>query len=351
MFELLLTAALVIIISAGCSLTEAVLYSLPISHVESLAEAGRPSGKILKRLRQNIERPITAILSLNTIANTAGAALTGAMAARVFGSAWVGLFSAFLTLAILLFAEVIPKTAGVVFNRSLAPIVARPLAFLVWLLTPAVALCSLVTKAVAGKKSGDSVSEAELLIMTRLGLRRGVIDKDEARVIQNILSLERKSAHDAMTPRTVVFSLSSELTVAAARDEKEITTHSRIPVYFGKGEEIGGIVYRRDIMRAFADGKAEQKLETLTKPVHFVQEKTRLNRVLQMFLERREHMFVVIDEYGGLAGVITLEDVLEEILGQEIVDETDQVADLRALAQERRRQVIEEAAENNRDNH
>lgn len=348
MLELILTVCLVILISACCSLAEAVLYSVPISHIESLAEQGRKSAKILSRLRQQVERPITAILSLNTIANTAGAALAGVFAAKAFGSAWVGLFSAVFTLAILLFAEVIPKTAGVVYSRNLATIIARPLAGLVWLLTPLIALCGFATRAVAGWGKPESFSEAELLVMTRMGLRRGVIDKDEALVIQNILSLENKIARDVMTPRTVVFSLSSGLAVGEARNQPEISTHSRIPVFFGNVEEIGGIIYRRDIMGAYAEGRRNDTLESLTRPVYYIQEKTRLNRVLKLFLERREHMFIVIDEYGGLAGVITLEDVLEEILGQEIVDETDEVVDLRALAQERRRQVIEEARENGR---
>jgi CBS domain containing-hemolysin-like protein len=349
MLELLVIVALIIVISAACSLTEAVLYSVPPSHVESLVEAGRGSGKVLQRLRRRVDQPITAILSLNTISNTAGATLAGALAAKLFGSTWVGLFSALLTLAILLFAEVIPKTIGVVYSRKLAPFVARPLAALIWLLRPLVVLCTLATRAVAGKGTEEPVSEAELLVMTRMGLRSGVIDKDEAKVIQNILSLENKAARDVMTPRTVLFSLSAEMNISEARRQEQIITHSRIPIYFSNVEEVGGIVYRRDITAADADGRGDLKLESLTKPVHYVQEKTHLDRVLKMFLERREHMFVVIDEYGGLSGVITLEDVIEEILGQEIVDETDQVADLRALAQERRRRVIKQAADSQRD--
>jgi CBS domain containing-hemolysin-like protein len=211
------------------------------------------------------------------------------------------------------------------------------------LLRPLVALCGLATRIVAGREKVETFSEAELLVMTRMGLRKGVIDRDEARVIQNILSLENKRVRDIMTPRTVVFSLNSDMTVAEARRHQSIATYSRIPVYFDNVENVSGIVYRRDVVGAVADDKLNLKVEQLTKPVHFVQEKAALDRVLKMFLERREHMFVVIDEFGGLAGVITLEDVIEEILGQEIVDETDQVADLRKEAQRRRREVIENA--------
>lgn len=340
MLELAITVALVILISAACSLSEAVLYSVPASHVEQLAEAGRRSGRIMRKLRKNVDRPITAILTLNTIANTAGAAIAGALAASVFGSKWVGVFSAFITLAILLFSEVIPKTAGVVYSRRLLRFVARPLQLLVWILRPFIWLCTLATKIVSRRHESDVISEEELLAMARMGLRTGVIAEDEAAVIQNILSLEMKAAQDVMTPRTVVFTLSADITVDEARHADGFFVHSRIPVYFKNGEDIGGLVHRRDVLGAVADDKLDVKVSALMKPVHFVLDKTRLNKVLKLFLERREQLFVVIDEYGGLSGVVTLEDILEEILGQEIVDEFDEVEDMRKLAQERRQQVM-----------
>jgi CBS domain containing-hemolysin-like protein len=340
MLELAITVALVVLISAACSLSEAVLYSVPISHIEHLAESGRRSGAILRRLRRNIDRPITAILSLNTIANTAGAAIAGALAAEVFGSRWVGLFSGLITLAILFFAEVIPKTAGVVYSRSLATVIARPLQLLVWIFRPLVVVLTLTTRLIPRKADSDMISEEELLVMARLGQRKGVIEEDEAAVIHNILSLGGKLVREVMTPRTVLFSLSSDTTVDQARREDGFFVHSRIPVYFQNGEDIGGIVHRRDVLRAVADDKLDVRLEALMKPVHFVLDKTKLDRLLRLFLERREQMFIVIDEFGGLSGVVTLEDVLEEILGREIVDEFDQVADMRELAQRRRRQVM-----------
>jgi CBS domain containing-hemolysin-like protein len=187
------------------------------------------------------------------------------------------------------------------------------------------------------------VSQDELLVMARMGMHRGVIDKDQLAVIQNIISLENKTVHDVMTPRTVVFALSAYETVKDAGVEGGILTHSRIPVYFKDFEDIEGVVYRRDILTARSEHRFETTLEELMKPVHFVYEKMRLDKVLKMFLDRAEHLFVVIDEFGGLAGVISLEDVLEEILGREILDEFDKVSDMRKLAKKRRATVLREA--------
>jgi len=343
MFELTITILIVMVVAAACSLMEAVLYAVPISHVESLASAGSTSGKILQNLRKNIDQPITAVLSLNTIAETGGAAVAGAVAADVFGDKLVGLFSALLTLAILLLAEIIPKTIGVVYARPLSIIIARPLLILVWILKPFVWVAGFITAVVAKGHEHEMISQEELIVMARMGMHKGVIDKDELAVIQNILSLGDKTVRDVMTPRTVVFALSAYEAVKEAGVEGGILTHSRIPVYFKDFEDVEGIVYRRDILTARAEGRIDTRLEQLMKPAHFVYEKTRLDKVLKMFLDRAEHLFVVVDEFGGLAGVISLEDVLEEILGREIMDEFDQVEDMRKLAQKRREKVIREA--------
>ena len=177
--------------------------------------------------------------------------------------------------------------------------------------------------------------------MARLGQRTGAIDRDESRIMQNILSLKRKTVRDVMTPRTVVFALNADLTVDQAQNETGIWTHSRIPVYDNEFEDIVGVVLRRDAFKAHAEDQGSTVLTNLMRPVHFVAESFTLDRVLKTFLERRQHLFAVIDEYGGLAGIVTLEDVLEEILGREIVDEFDPVTDMRELARRRRRQVLD----------
>lgn len=341
--ELVVTVAIVIAVSALCSLMEAILYALPVSYIESMVNEGSASAAIMQKLRKRIDQPITAILSLNTIANTAGAAIAGAFATKVFGNAWFGVFSGLFTLVILIFSEIVPKTIGVVYARSLSRVIARPLQLLVWILKPFLWVAGFVTSLVAKGHEHELISEDELIVMARLGMRKGVIDKDELAVIQNILSLEDKTVHDVMTPRTVVFALSANDRVGEAGHEGGILTHSRIPLYFKHSEDVEGIVHRRDILTARSNNKLDVKLEELMKPVHFVYEKTRLDKVLKMFLDRSEHLFVVIDEFGGLAGVVTLEDVLEEILGREIVDEFDQVTDMRQLAQKRRQKVVREA--------
>lgn len=342
MIELVIAVCTVILVSAMCSLFEAVLYAVPVSYVESLAQKGALSGRILKELRmRNVDRPISAILSLNTIANTGGAFVAGAAFIKVFGGEWEHYFTIFITLSVLILSEVIPKTVGVVYSRSLASLIAVPLRVLVWLLYPLVEMCRLLTRAFSKGRSSQEVSEEEIAAMARMGRQTGAIQPDEARVMQNILSLKRRTVSDVMTPRTVVFALSAELTVEQAQKEAGVWPYSRVPVYENEFEDVIGVVMRRDALNALARGQAQQPISELMRPVHFVAETVSLDRVLEMFLERRQHLFAVIDEYGGLAGILTLEDVLEEILGREIVDESDTVTDTRELARRRRRQVSE----------
>ena len=341
MTELVLTVGIVVGVSALCSLFEAVLYAVPLSHVESMAAGGQATGRILQKLRRNVDRPIAAILSLNTIANTAGAAVAGALAAQVMGQAWLVYFSAFFTLLILLFSEVIPKTAGVTFSRPLAGMIARPLQLLVWVFTPLIWLMQFATRLISRGGQEQQVSSDELIVMARLGEKSGGIDEHEAKVIRGILSLEEKSVRQIMTPRTVVFSLSAQMTLKEMREEVGMLNHSRVPVYDENSEDIVGVVHRREVLTALAEGRGEVRLEKVMRPVEFVAESLSLERLLELFLERRKHLAVVLDEFGGLAGLVTLEDVLEEILDAEIVDEFDQVADMRELARRRRREIVE----------
>ena len=349
MIELIIVVAAVILASAMCSLFEAVLYSVPISHIETLARENNTSGLILRRLRQTVDRPISAILSLNTISNTGGISLAGflfataVMEEETAGESFAGIaFSIVMTFVILFLSELLPKTIGVVYARPLSSVIARPLQLLVWIFAPFIVLSRLATRLVAKEQKEQDISDEELISLARLGRRSGALDPTEARVIQNILSLKSKTASEVMTPRTVVFSLKDDLSVEEARNQRGIWSYSRIPVYEKDFEDIVGIVLRRDIMAALTDDRGHSKLSDLMQPVHFVTESHSLDRILQMFLDRRQHLFAVIDEYGGLAGVLTLEDVLEEILGSEIVDESDRVDDLRELARRRRQQTMDD---------
>ena len=340
MTELVLAVALAVCFSAMCSLFEAVLYSVPIGHVEAMAEGGQKTGRILRSLRERVDRPISAILSLNTIANTAGAAWAGAAFVVVFDDERLWLFSAAFTLAILLFSEVIPKTAGVVYSRGLAGPVARPLLAMVWIFRPLIWLTGQVTRLIARGQTSPGVSEEELLVMARLGHKEGAIDADEAAVIENILGLKEKTVRDIMTPRTVVSSLAVSSTLRQVRDSTQSLNHTRVPVYDAGADDVVGTVHRQDLLAAMAEGQWDRTLEEMMRPVDFVSDRLAAGRLLRRLLETRQHLVMVIDEFGGLAGLVTLEDVLEEILGTEIVDEFDAAVDMRELAHRRRRQSL-----------
>ncbi|MEE2791224.1 MAG: hemolysin family protein [Acidobacteriota bacterium] len=336
MLELALVVGLVVLTSSACSLFEAVLYSVPLSQIDALERAGKPSGPLLRTLRSQVDRPIAAILSLNTIANTGGAALAGAIASSVLGSVWIGYFSGAFTLAILLLSEIIPKTAGVVYASRLAGPLARPIMMLVKICAPIIWVSRLITQLVATRNETDRVSDEDLLLMVRRGLRSGDLQPHEADVISNVLALEVKTAAQVMTPRTVLFALHSDITLAEAAADDHLLRHSRVPVYEDNPDDVIGIVHRRDILDAAAKDQFETSLEQLMRPVHFVVETVKLDQLLRTFLEQRQHLVVVTDEFGSVSGIVTLEDVLEEILGREIVDEFDQVVDLRAFARQQR---------------
>lgn len=338
MIALLLTTAGVVLISAFCSLCEAVLYSVPATHVEALKAEGRPVGDILDRLRERVDEPITAILTLNTVANTAGAAVAGALAATALGESNVYLFSAALTLTILFFSEILPKTFGVVYGRMLSTWVARPLRLLVLLFWPVILAISLVTRLISKGREDAGVSHEEIVSLTRIGTRAGTIDADEAAVIQNILALSQTRARTIMTPRTVVFSLEASTTLDEALEEDALMIHSRIPVYDEDIDDIVGMVFRRDVLAA--DPEEVSTVGKLVRPVAFVVDSEPVDAVLEVLLDARKHLVVVVDEFGGFAGVLTLEDIMEEILGKEIVDEFDEVADMRALARRRREAAL-----------
>lgn len=348
MNTLILAVLFAVGVSAFCSLTEAVLYSVPWSHIETLRKQGKATGQLLYKLRSRVDEPITAILTLNTVANTAGAAVAGAAAATVFGEDSMLWFSLVFTLMILFFSEIIPKTLGVLHNRVLSSVLAKPLNLLVLLLWPVIRSINLVVRVLSKNKMGPQASEEDLRALASLTRKTGALKRFEELSIHNILNLDTKTVEEVMTPRTVIFSLPADSTVAEVWNAKNIWPHSRVPVYSNEDQEdIVGIVYRREVLQALAQDQDDKKLKELMKPVHFILENLTLDRVLVTFLESRLHLAVVLDEYGGLAGLITLEDILEEILGNEIMDETDQVADMRQLALQRKmkKMVWEESSE------
>lgn len=341
MFPVIVAVSIVILISAVCSLFEAVLYSVPASHVESLAAAGKGSGRRLQHLREDIQRPIAAILSLNTIANTGGAAIAGAFAASALGADRLAWFSVFFTLAILLFSEIIPKTAGVVFSRPLAGLIAAPLDLLVLIFRPLIWLTGTVTNLISRDQEQAGVSAGELVVMARLGLKTGSIEAHEAEVIANILALSKKTVRDVMTPRTVMHSLPIAYTLQELRNHVDSLNHTRIPVIDEGPDDVVGFVHRRDVLAGMARDRWTATLGEFMRPVNFVADTMPGDQLLLFFTRQRQHLAVVMDEFGGVAGVVTLEDVMEEVLGEEIVDEFDEAVDLRQLARQRRRAFVQ----------
>jgi len=346
LWQLCLTVGIAIFVSAICSLLEAALYSVPSSHIAVMQKEGLAAGHILQRLKGNISRPITAVLTLNTVAATMGAALAGAAAVRLFGEHSLAWFSAGFTLLILIGAEILPKTIGVAYNRELAPWIALPLQVLVTALSPVIWFCQLITSLLPTPSEKNQAYAEEVRAIAAMGLSAGSIDPQEEKVIGNILELKKKDVIDVMTPRTVTFCLDGNQTIIQAKEYREKwNRHSRVPVYDRTPDEITGIVLRKDLLLFDAEGNESVPLASLAGPVHFVPETVPLSRVLLDFFEKRQHLFVVVDEYGSFTGVISLEDVIEEIVGQEIMDESDQVRDMRALAKSRRKEKTSKVKE------
>ena len=335
---LIITVVMSMSISAICSIFEAILYSVPLRHIESLEKSGSASAKVLKKLRMNVDRPITAILSLNTVATTAGATIAGAAAVTVFGESWMIIFSICFTLAMLLFSEIIPKTIGLAYNKTLMPLASYGINFLVIIMSPLIRVITILTSIISkNNKAEEVVTDEELIILAGLSRSSGAIALYQEKTIEGVLTFAKKSVKDVMTPRTVVFSRQADMTLDETAKSIDKWEHSRFPIWDKDQEDIIGIAFTKDVFMSIASGYGNLKLRDLLRPVRFAAETAPLSKIFREFLDTRQHLFVVIDEYGGLSGIITLEDVLEEMLGREIMDESDQVADKREFAKQRRR--------------
>ena len=323
-----------------CSVLEAVLLSTTASHVELQVERGRRSGLIMRRLmsRENIDRSIAAILTLNTIAHTVGAAGAGAEAAAIFGSQYIGWIGAILTVLILVVSEIIPKTLGAVYWKPLNPFTAYATLGLVKILFPIVWLCQRLTDLLKPKSSGPMVTRSELEILARLGHEEGTIGAGESRMFQNLLNLDQEKVKEILTPRTVLFTLDGKRT-AEEVVENESLSYSRIPLTSGTRDTIQSFVLRFEILAAVLEGRGSTPLEGLGRELQAIPDSLPVGEVLERFVTGGEHMFLVIDEFGGTAGIVTLEDAIESLLGVEITDESDLVEDLRALAKDRGKRI------------
>lgn len=317
-----------------CSMLEAVLLSVPSAHIAVLVDRGSITGKRLKRMKNDIDEPLAAILTLNTFAHTLGAAGVGAQAVHLWGDAWVGVVSFVVTLLILIFSEIIPKTLGAVHSKRLAPFSAWTIHYLILLLKPAVVACNWISRLMSGSKQAlHKMGREEIQSIARLAHDEGVIDETEALILRNLIALREVTIESIMTPRTVAYTLKAHQTAGEVA-KGDPPPFSRIPIVGASLDEPQGVIHRREIFKAVAEGHGEVTLGELARELHAVPQVARLPDVLREFVDRREHLFLVVDEYGGSVGIATLEDVIESLLGVEIIDETDTVEDMQQLARE-----------------
>jgi|TARA_Y100000310_G_scaffold129171_1_gene128314 CBS domain containing-hemolysin-like protein len=302
------------------------------SFINVLIKKHPTSGKLLDMLNENINRPLAAILSLNTIANTVGAAGVGAVTYDILGSKWVAIMSGILTLSILIFSEIIPKTIGAHYWKRLAVSSGYMIRVLMIIMYPFVVLLEVLSNWLKPEEKQDIVTKEDVIAMAEIGEDEGTIEEDESTIIENLLRLDNITAEEVLTPRSVVYALQKDLTVRQALDEYENFIFSRIPIYNNDLDEITGLVRRDNLLNSKAEDKFDITMEALSNPVHVVHEKDSVGTILDEFVRRREHLFIVKDEFGQFVGIITLEDAIETLLGVEIVDETDSVVDMRKLA-------------------
>jgi CBS domain containing-hemolysin-like protein len=339
---LLLYVGFALGISFLCSLLEATLLSVRMATLSEQRSAGsRGAGLLLDLKRNRVDDAISAILILNTISNTLGATLAGAQAARVWGSTWIGLFSAVLTFLILVISEIIPKTLGAVYARSLAWFVGWVLTFMTRLMAPALFVSRGLTRLLTrGKRVTFSRGELAAVIETATGA--GALSRDESTLFANLLRTNDIQVEDVMTPRTVMFMMPDGATVADLLAEPEAEAFSRIPLYHDNPDNVVGYLLQRDVMKAAATGcDQSRRLDSFLREIWFVPELISVGQAMQQFLERREPIAMVTDEHGGVAGLVTLEDLTETMLGTEIVDEFDRIVDLRQKALELRDRRLE----------
>jgi len=330
---LLIYVVLALACSFLCSVAEAVLLSIPPSYIGALAQTKPRQAERLRILKQDkIDQSLAAILTLNTIAHTAGAILAGAKATVVFGSAWFGVFSAVMTLMILFLSEIVPKTFGAVYWTRLVGPTVWFVQVLVVLLYPLVWISERLTRLIAKDSKIHAFSREEFLSMARMGEEAGQLRGTESRIIKNLFRFSSLSASDVMTPRTVVFALPEDARLSEVLGAVNERRFSRIPLYREDLDQITGFALRDEILGGNTGSEETQPLRSIARPIPEVLDSSPLPALLETFIESHNHIAIVVDEFGGTKGLITLEDLLETLVGKEIMDETDDVRDMRAYA-------------------
>ncbi len=344
---LIIFFAVSILFSFLCSIWEAVLLSITPSFVNRQVEEGTQLGKSLQKFKDDIDRPLSAILTLNTIAHTVGAIGVGAQAGEVFGEHTFPLFgqwelsyesiiAAVMTLAILILSEIIPKTLGANYWRKLAGFTVKSLKVVIFCLTPFIWLSMLITKNLKAKEVKSVFSRADFLAMASLGKKSGALKENESAIIENLLHLNKLKARDIMTPRTMMFMADQNMTLGEFYESRDkMPPFSRIPIYDDDRDDIKGIILKNEVLIGMLEGRKDNKLESIKRPLAIVNENKELPHLFEFLSKNRSHIAVVSDEYGSTVGLVTLEDLFETILGFEIMDESDHIPDLQLYARKK----------------
>jgi len=331
---LLFYISLALGVSFLCSIMEAVILSVSLPFIAKTEQENKKLGQRLKMLKDNVDRPLAAILSLNTIAHTVGAAGAGAQATSVFGNAYVGVISAILTFLILVISEIIPKTLGAIYWRNLTPSVVNFVIPIIWIMWPLVKMAELITNLLGSGKQSTMIRREEFIALSRLGSQEGVLEENESRILKNLFRFNQLCAADIMTPRTVIFGFEETLTVSEVLKKNEKLQFTRIPIYQNDMDEISGFILRSDLFYHGFKGEDKTSLKEIRRELMAIPADLGLDELFKKQIKNAAHIALVVDEYGGTLGIVTLEDLLETLIGLEIMDETDSVEDMQKLARE-----------------
>ncbi len=335
MILLLFYLFLALFVSFLCSVMESVLLSTPVSFLNVKEESGHKSATVFIKLKNNIERPLSAILSLNTIAHTIGAAGVGVQATKMFGELYFGIISAILTLLILVFSEIIPKTIGARYWRKLALVSGIIINTMVIITFPLVIMTGYLTNLFSRNKNELSLSREEISAMATIGTKEGIFEEKENKIIQNLIRLKDVKVSEIMTPRVVVTTADENMSLEGFLEKKEFLHYSRIPTYSKNDENITGYVFRQTVFEKLAEDETNLKLRDICREIVVVHEFHTLMNLWEILLGKKEHIALIVDEYGGMDGIVTMEDIIETLLGLEIVDETDRIIDMQQYAREK----------------
>lgn len=335
MITLIAYLFLALFISFLCSIMESVLLSTPQSFLIVKRDKGYHWAKSFIDLKINIDKPLSAILSMNTVAHTIGAAGVGAQAVKVFGEASFGVVSAVLTVMILVFTEIIPKTIGARYWRNLSKSTYFIIKAMIFITYPLVIMSALITKLISSNKNEQTTSREEIAALAKIGADEGLFSEKESKILQNILKLKNIKVTEILTPRVVVAVADEDMLLHEFLKEKDFLKFSRIPIYSGNDENITGYVFRQEVFEKLAEDKHQLKLKDIKREILVFPDSMVLFSLWEKLLEKKEHIALIVDQYGGLDGIVTMEDIIETLLGLEIVDEKDTITDMQKYARER----------------